>query len=744
MTLPNNLKHNVTNINRVSIPIKGMSCASCVLTIQKKLMKIEGVIDAIVNLATASATVDYDSSKIDQSVLEKAIRSVGYDVLDIEDNTNSLRVEEIYNKTFIDFKRRFLISLSLTIPIVLINMLIMGENKLLSFLDIKIWNFILLILTTPVLFWSGNIFIKGFLKTLKRFKADMNTLVTLGSSSAYFYSTIHTLFPEVAKSSAYAVYFDTTAVIITLILLGKLLESKSVNQTSATIRQLLQKQPKYATIIRDEKEILVPVNLIQVGDILLIRPGEHIPVDGFVIDGFSSVDESMLTGESVPTHKQKGDQVTSGTYNIDGFLKFRATKVGSNTFLSQIIKLIKEAQDSKAPVQYFVDKIAALFVPVVILVAIATFLIWFLILDNLTNGLINFVSVMIVACPCALGLATPTALIVGIGKGAENGILIKNASALEKLNSVDTFVFDKTGTLTTGMLKVNKFITLNNSTEDEILQLIATIENYSEHPIGVAIKNYAIEKNIILSNLEHFKSYSGLGVEGKTQSREILIGNRKLLASKNVDTENLDSLLVNDPDENRNFVVIDGKLAAIFTVIDTIKSESREVISKLKELNYKTIMLTGDKKEVANQIGAKLNIDEVISDVLPDKKAQIITELQNSGRKIAVVGDGINDAPALAQSEVGIALGTGNDISIETADIVILKGNLKKTIPLITLSKKTITTLKQNLFWAFIYNIILIPISTVGLLNPMIAAAAMAISSVSVVSNSLRLKTIKI
>lgn len=732
------------NLKRISIPIQGMSCASCVHNIQNKLQKIDGVLEASINLATASATITYDNSKTDQSAIKNAIKSAGYDVPEIEDNTYDSFADEIYKKNYTNLKRRFLISLSLTIPIVVINMSIMSENNFLSFINKEIWNSILFILTAPVIFWCGNDFIKGFLKSVKRFKADMNTLVTLGSFSAFLYSSMQIVFPENSYYLGQAVYFDTTALIITLILLGKLLESKSVNKTTDSIKQLIQTQPKDAIIIKDGEEILIPVNRIQIGDTLLVKAGRQIPVDGIIIEGSALIDESMLTGESVPTSKQKGDQVIGGTYNLDGIIKLKATKVGNETFLSKIIRLIKEAQSSKAPVQNLVDKIASVFVPIVILVAIVTFIVWFLVYDNITIGLINFISVMIVACPCALGLATPTALIVGIGKGAENGILIKSATALEQLNNIDTFVFDKTGTLTTGKLKVNKFIALNNYTEKELLELICAIENYSEHPIGIAIKNYAKENNIKNSEPEYFKSLSGIGIEGKVKSLEVVIGNEKVLAEKRFAIKDIDHSLFADPEETITFVLIDGKLAAIFTVVDTIKSESIDVIRQLKEMNYKTILLTGDRREVANYIRAKINIDEVFSEVLPDKKVEKIRELQSIGKKVAVVGDGINDAPALAQADVGIAVGSGIDISVHTADIVLLKENLNKILSLIKLSKKTLTILKQNLFWAFIYNIVLIPVSAIGLLNPMFAASAMAMSSISVVSNSLRLKKTKI
>lgn len=737
-------KIKATNPDQITIPIQGMSCASCVNKIQNKLLHIDGVFKANVNLATSSAFIEYDNSKINPAGLKKAIKSIGYEVPELEDTSNDDITDEIYKKRYRNLKNRFIVSLSFSIPIVLLNMLVMGGNQFLGFMDIKIWNIIFLILTTPVLFWCGNIFMKGFIKSIKHFQADMNTLVTIGSSSAFVYSSIITIFPGWTKYLGKDVYFDTTAVIITLILLGKLLEIKSVNKTSDAIKQLIQKQPKYSTIIKDGKEILIPVNQIKVDDIILVRPGSYIPVDGIIIEGISSLDESMLTGESVPVLKKSSDRVTSGTYNIDGVIKFRATKVGKNTFISQIIQLIKDAQASKAPIQNIVDKIAAVFVPVVIFVAITTFLIWFLVLGNLTSGLVNFVSVMIVACPCALGLATPTALIVGIGKGAENGILIKNATALEKLNKVDTFVFDKTGTLTTGKLKVNKFICLNNYPENELLKLIATIENYSEHPVGIAIKNYAIEKNISLSNVDYFKSVPGFGVRGKVHAKEILIGNEKLLENYNISINQFDMEILTHPEETGIYVVIDGKLAAVLTVIDEIKPESYEVIKELKDQNYTTIMMTGDRKNIADRIAKNLSIDKVIAEVLPDKKSLEIIELQKKGAKIAMIGDGINDAPALAQSDVGIAMDTGIDISIATADIVLMGGNLNKILSLLKLAKKTLTTLKQNLLWAFIYNVILIPISALGLLNPLLAAGAMALSSVSVVTNSLRLKRTRI
>ncbi len=731
------------NIAKIKLPIRGMSCASCVLKVQNKLNSLDGVINSTVNLATQSAFIEFDRSKTNVTAFKKAIQSIGYDVIDISDENLEQTVENLNKHNYIRLKQKFIVSLILSIPIVIINMLTVDGKILHKILDHQTWNIILMLLTTPVLLWCGESFLKGFLKTIKHFKADMNTLVAIGSSSAYIYSILVILLPEQIGSN---VYFDTTAVIITLILLGKLLENRSLNKTSDSIKKLIQRQQKFATVIKSGGEVLTPINQIRINDVIVVRPGEIIPVDGIVIEGNSSVDESMITGESLPVEKRVNNEVIGGTINKFGSLKIRATRIGNETVLAKIIQLINEAQSSKAPIQNFVDKIASIFVPIVILIAFITFLIWTFFWGNLATGIINFVAVMIVACPCALGLATPTAIITGIGHGVQNGILIKNAIALEKLKDIDTIVFDKTGTLTRGSLELKDIIPLEKYSKDELLKLIASIEYFSEHPLGIAIRDYAKNNNIkFLDDVKNFKSLPGYGVECVIDNKIITIGSEELLMERGISTD------LRIPNHNFNkdvvirvFVLINNKLVGMLTFSDSLKAEAPVVIKRLRNMGYRTIMMTGDRLEMANQINSILKMDNILASMLPENKIMEIIKLQQSGARVAMIGDGINDAPALAQADVGIAMGTGIDVAIETADVVISKGDLNGIISLLKLSKKTITILKQNLFWAFIYNIILIPLAAFGYLHPMLAAGAMALSSLSVVSNSLRLRKIKI
>jgi Cu+-exporting ATPase len=585
----------------------------------------------------------------------------------------------------------------------------------------------------------------------------MNTLIAVGTMAAYLYSVAATLFPSFFQKAgiAPAAYFDTSAFIIALILFGRVLEARAKGQTSEAIKKLMGLQPKTARIARDGSETDIPIEEVQVGDLIIVRPGERIPVDGIVEEGRSSVDESMITGESMPLRKAPGDEVIGATLNKTGSFRFRATKVGKDTALAQIIKLVQDAQGSKAPIQRLADVISGYFVPVVITLAIATFIIWF---DfgpspSLTFALLNFVAVLIIACPCALGLATPTAVMVGTGKGAEHGILIKGGESLETIHKVDTILIDKTGTLTKGEPELTDIVPSPSFSEDELLGLAAAAEKRSEHPLGEAILKEAQAKNVPIEEAEDFRAIEGHGVEARTNGRKVILGNVKLMGEEGIDISAWEKKAEELSAEGKTviYAAVEGKAAGLLAVADTLKENSAEAVEKLKKLGLDVVMLTGDHPRTAEAISRKAGIEKVISEVLPEDKVHEIKKIQGTGRKVAMVGDGINDAPALAQADVGISIGTGTDVAMEASDITLIRGDLRAVVSAIELSKKTIKVIKQNLFWAFFYNVVGIPVAA-GilypffhiLLNPIIASAAMAFSSVSVVSNSLRLRRVKI
>ncbi len=610
-------------------------------------------------------------------------------------------------------------------------------------------NKILLILTTPVIFISGKRFFKIFWNNLKHFTADMNSLVAVGTGAAFSFSVLITLFPELVLKAGEIphVYFDTTVVIITLILMGKWLESRAKTKTGTAVKKLIDLKPKTALIKTVDGEKAINVNELKKGDIVIVKPGEKIPADGKIILGYSSVDESMLTGESFPEEKTEGDKIIGGTINKSGSFEFEVTATGIDSVLGKIITLVEEAQGSKAPIQKLADKVAAVFVPIVIVIAVITFMVWFIVGgdDAFTKALINFVAVLIIACPCAMGLATPTALIVGIGKGAENGILIKDGEHLELAHKISTILFDKTGTITEGKPIVSKVVS-NGYDENELIKFVASLEKRSEHPLAQAIVNYAKSKTISITDPEKFESITGFGLTGIVENKKIIIGNKNFLSNYNITSNDFEENADQFSSEGKTVVhvAIDGKSSGIIAIEDPIKNTSAEAIKELKRLNIKTIMITGDNKCNAEHIAKQLGIDDFEAEVLPEDKANIVAKYQRQGEIVAMVGDGINDAPALAQADVGIAIGTGTDVAIETGDIVLIKGDLMGVAKAIKLSKATIRTIKQNLFWAFIYNTVGIPLAAIGWLNPMFAALAMAFSSVSVVTNSLRLKKLKL
>jgi len=746
-----------TNIKteKISAPVEGMTCASCVARVEKSITKIEGVTDVVVSLATEKATFNIDKSKIRIDEIKKVVEEAGYKInlssLD-EDKNSSDTDDESENISNYDLtlKKDFLFALILTIPIFILSMSQMfeGIRALIPFTDSQL-NKILLILTTPVIFISGKRFYKIFWNNLKHFTADMNSLVAVGTGAAFSFSILMTLFPEqILKAGEIPhVYFDTTVVIITLILMGKWLEARAKSKTGTAIRKLIALKPKTALVKSTDGERVINVNELKTGDIVIVKPGEIIPADGKIISGYSTVDESMLTGESFPVEKTADDKIFGGTANNSGSFEFEVTATGKDSVLGKIITLVEEAQGSKAPIQKLADKVAAVFVPIVIVIALITFIVWFTIGgdDAFTKALINFVAVLIIACPCAMGLATPTALIVGIGKGAENGILIKDGEHLELAHKISTVLFDKTGTITEGKPFVSKVVA-NGYDENELIKLVASIEKRSEHPLAEAIVNYAKSKAIVIPDPDKFESTTGFGLTGIVENKEIIIGNKIFLSNYSVSLNDFEKNTDQLSSEGKTVVhvAIDGKSSGIIAIEDPIKNSSTEAIKELNNLNIKTIMITGDNKRSAEHIAKQLGIDDFEAEVLPEDKADIVAKYQKQGEIIAMVGDGINDAPALAQADVGIAVGTGTDVAIETGDIVLIKGDLMGVAKAFKLSKATIRTIKQNLSWAFIYNTVGIPLAAIGWLNPIFAALAMAFSSVSVVTNSLRLKKLKL
>lgn len=740
---------------KYDLPVKGMTCASCVTRVEKIIGKMDNVKNVNVNLATKRVSFEGDKDTVDLKAISSAVKEYGYELV-IDRSESQLNLsspnivsdeEDEYHKKL---KSEFLFALILTIPIFLISML-MDYKFFHSF-----WIFnhdetrkILLILTTPVIFISGKRFYKIFWNNLKHFSAEMNSLVAIGTGAAYGYSTFATLFPEVINKDAnnIHVYFETAVVIITLILMGKLLEHRAKNKTTNAIKRLIELKPKTANIILNGKEKSISISELSINNEVVIRPGEKIPADGKIISGYSSVDESMLTGESLPIEKNIGDNVFGGTINQNGTFNFLVTSIGDNSVLGQIIRMIEQAQSTKPPIQKLVDKIAGIFVPAVILIAIVTFLSWLIFSPDhsFNNALINFVAVLIIACPCALGLATPTAIIVGTGLGASNGILIRDGESIEIANKISTIIFDKTGTLTEGKPKVADVISLNGDAK-ELLQLTASLESKSEHPIAKAILHKTNQEGITLLEPDRFQNYSGFGIAGYVDNKNVIVGNINLLKEFSINVEK-DLSIYNELQSAGKTIIciaIDSEFSGIILIEDKLKEDSFEAINHLREMNIKTVMLTGDNKKIAETIANQLSISEFRAEILPGGKADVVKEYQLKDEIVGMVGDGINDAPALAQANVGIAIGTGTDIAIETAQITLVKGNITGVVKAIKLSQQTLKTIKQNLFWAFIYNTVLIPLAAFGMLNPMIAAFAMSLSSVSVVTNSLRLKRAKL
>ncbi len=709
-------------MKRVDIAISGMHCASCATIISRALGKKEGVVDANVNFSTARATVNFDDKKVSVTDLVEVITKAGYtgDV-----STDHSYLENQLKEAFY-FRKLFLISLFFAVPSFIIGMVLMWLG-----LEVPFKNYILWFLATPVQFVVGLQFYKGTFNALKNRSANMDSLIAIGTSAAYFFSVF------IILSNGEEQYFEISTILITLVMLGKWLEALAKSHTSEAISKLMKLAPKTALVLRGNKEVRVDVDDIKVGDLIVVKPGERIAVDGVVIKGYSAVDESVVTGESMPVEKKKGDNVITGSINKEGSIVFKAVKVGANTTLARIIRLVEEAQGRKAPIQRFADKVSAYFVPAVIVISLLTFLFWIFIgVKTLSFALISSVAVLVIACPCALGLATPTAIMVGSGKGAENGVLVKGGDALEAAHKLKCIIFDKTGTITIG-----KPVVTNVVADDKAyaLKVAASIEKLSEHPLAEAIVRKA--GSIKLFKVSNFKAVPGCGVSASIGARKFLLGNERFMKDNNIILGSFKtrSKELESGGKSIMFLVENKKVIGLFGVADVLRENAKEVINSLKELGINIYLITGDNSVTANAIAKKAGIENVFSNVLPKDKAGYVKKLQRKG-VVGMVGDGVNDAPALAQADIGIAMGSGTDVAMETGNIVLMKDDLNGVVKAVKLSRMTISKIKQNMFWALFYNSLGIPLAAIGLLSPIIAGSAMAFSSVSVVTNSLLLK----
>ncbi len=735
---------NKDNVIKTSFPVLEMTCAACAVSVESMLKAVDGVYNASVNFANQDALVEYDATKVTPDTLRKTVQSIGYDLIIETDNQEDLK-NEAQKKQYYKLKQRTIWASILSLPIVIIGMF---------FMDIPYANWIMMVLATPVVFYFGRSFFTNAIKQAKNKKANMDTLVALSTGIAYLFSLFNTLFPDFwHRRGLHAhVYFEAAAVVIAFISLGKLLEEKAKSNTSSAIRKLIGLQPKTVRVIVNNTEVEKTISEVLVGDIVQVRPGEKIAVDGKVTEGYSHIDESMISGESVPVEKKQNDKVFTGTINQKGSFRFVAEKIGSDTLLSQIIKMVQEAQGSKAPVQKIVDKIAGIFVPIVIGISVLTFIAWMLLGGDaaFTHALLTSVTVLVIACPCALGLATPTAIMVGIGKGAEMGILIKDAESLETGHKINAVVLDKTGTITEGHPDVINIIWAKNVEKDSLTQILYTIEASSEHPLAEALVRYFQQHNVVKAEINSFESITGMGVSAISNGKKYYAGSSKMIAQNVVTIDsNLQKHAASWQEEAKTVIWFwdEESALAVVAIADTVKKSSAIAIERLHNLGIEVYMLTGDNKQTAKVIAQQVGILHYNAETLPADKAAFVKALQAQGKTVAMVGDGINDSHALAQADMSIAMGKGSDIAIDVAKITLIQSDLNAIPTALNLSKKTVNTIKQNLFWAFIYNLIGIPIAA-GLLypingfllDPMIAGGAMALSSVSVVSNSLRLK----
>jgi P-type Cu+ transporter len=744
-----------------TLKLHGMSCASCANSIESAIRSVPGVDKVSVNFGAEQASVTYDATATDVSTIQTAVDAAGYNAQPILDDNLFAEEDDIEQRTRQVENRK--LSRKVWFSSVVSAVLVFGSLPMMTGLSIPfipLWlhhPWLQFVLTTPVLFWCGGNFFTNAWKAFKRHTATMDTLVAIGTGTAYLYSLFPTLFPDwfVAQGLPPDVYYEAAAVIIALILLGRLLENRAKGQTSEAIRKLIGLQPRTARVIRNGREMDVAIADVILNDIILVRPGEKIPVDGEIIEGASSIDEAMVTGESLAVKKQVGDEVIGATINKTGSFKFRATRIGKDTFLAQIVKLVQQAQGSKAPIQRLADQVTGWFVPGVIAIAIATFILWYNLMGNPTMALITTVGVLIIACPCALGLATPTSIMVGTGKGAENGILIKDAASLEQVQQLQTIVLDKTGTITQGKPTVTNLITVRGTAdrhEIKLLSLAAAVERNSEHPLAEAVVQYAQEQGAERMEGRNFEAIAGSGVQANVNDHLVQIGTQRWMDELEIETNQLQSQKKQLENDGRTVIwlAVEGKIEALLGIADAVKPSSVEAIRALQKLGLEVVMLTGDNRRTANVIAREVGIRRVIPEVRPEQKVAQVQAIQAEGKRVAMVGDGINDAPALAQADVGMAIGTGTDVAIAASDITLISGDLKAIVTAIQLSRATLRNVKQNLFFAFIYNVIGIPIAAGilypvfgWLLSPIIAGAAMALSSVSVVTNALRLRNFK-